>query len=52
MIHKLFIIKNMLESDLNEKLLEKDGNDNIRATNLDMSKILNNEYNTSVHASE
>ena len=42
----------MIESDLNEKLLEKDGDDNIPANNLDMSKIFNNEYNTSAHASE
>ena len=42
----------MIESDLNEKLLEKDGDDNTRSDNLDMSKIFNNEYNTSAHASE
>ena len=42
----------MIESDLNEKLLEKDGEDNVRSDNIDMSKIFNNEYNTSAHASE
>ena len=37
------------ESDLSQHLLEKENNDN---ENLDMTKIFNNEYNTSAHASE
>ena len=40
-------------SDLNEHLLEKGGEDEVGGQeDYDMSKIFNNEYNTSAHASE
>ena len=38
--------------DLNEKLLDKGGEDDGVEGEYDMSKIFNNEYNTSAHASE
>lgn len=38
-------------SDLNEKLLVKDFDEG-KPPKIDMSKIFNNEYNTSEHASE
>ena len=39
-------------SDLTEHLLEKGRDDDVPSGDLDMSKIFNNEYNTSAHASE
>lgn len=39
-------------SDLNEKLLVKDFDEEGKPPKIDMSKIFNNEYNTSEHASE
>ena len=39
-------------SDLNEKLLVKDFEEEGRPEKINMSKIFNNEYNTSEHASE
>ena len=39
-------------SDLNEKLLVKDFQEEGKPEKIDMSKIFNNEYNTSEHASE
>ena len=39
-------------SDLKEHLLEKEGDDEGVSGDFDMSKIFNNEYNTSAHASE
>ncbi|MBR4634399.1 HAD-IC family P-type ATPase, partial [bacterium] len=51
---KKIIIKIMQDtSDLNEKLLEKGGEDEGGAgEEYDMKKIFNNEYNTGAHASE
>jgi calcium-translocating P-type ATPase len=39
-------------SDLKEHLLEKEGDDEGVSGDFDMSKIFNNEYNTSAHSSE
>ena len=39
-------------SDLTEHLLEKGRDEDAPSGDLDMSKIFNNEYNTSAHASE
>ena len=39
-------------SDLNEKLLVKDFDEEGKPPKIDMSKIFNNEYNTAEHASE
>ena len=39
-------------SDLNEKLLVKDFQEEGKTENFDMSKIFNNEYNNSEHNSE
>ena len=39
-------------SDLNERLLVKDFQEEGQPEKIDMSKIFNNEYNTSEHASE
>ena len=39
-------------SDLNERLLVKDFQEEGKPEKIDMSKIFNNEYNTSEHASE
>jgi Ca2+-transporting ATPase len=38
--------------DLNEKLLDKDFQEGNNGENIDMSKIFNNEYNTSEHPSQ
>ena len=40
------------QSDLTEKLLMNNDNEGDNGDKIDMSKIFNNEYNTSEHASE
>ena len=40
------------DMDLNEKLLDKDFQEGNNGENIDMSKIFNNEYNTSEHPSQ
>ena len=39
-------------SDLTEKLIVKEAQEGVEPENIDMSKIFNNEYNTSEHGSE